>query len=385
MENNEATEINDVTPSSLSHLIGQRGVIDQVRVALDAAQMDGKKFDHAMLVGPPGLGKSILASCIAQEMATDLHEVLGQSIKNVADLNVLLLAAKDKDVVHIDECHELGKEFQTALYLAVDKRRLIIQGGKTPMTLPLSDFTLLLSTTDEYSLLQPCRDRMKLLLRFQFYSEAELVEVLRHRSKALRWTVDETIFPQITKRAKGTPRLALRLLAIRPTLFEGRGRTRHHARTSSTGLLAGADRHPGSGTDRPTLPPHPGQRSDSAERSGVHVGPAEPHGERSDRAFPLTLRPHHQRRPGEAATDPERVGPLSQWRQMTVRFVSEDRQMSDGIQAVVSVAGMARLVGLSRQRFHQLMTRGRLPTAGLRPANPTTALHGGDADRSAWP
>ncbi len=212
MENNEATEINDVAPSSLSHLIGQRGVIDQVRVALDAAQMDGKKFDHAMLVGPPGLGKSILASCIAQEMATDLHEVLGQSIKNVADLNVLLLAAKDKDVVHIDECHELGKEFQTALYLAVDKRRLIIQGGKTPMTLPLSDFTLLLSTTDEYSLLQPCRDRMKLLLRFQFYSEAELVEVLRHRSKALRWTVDETIFPQITKRAKGTPRLALRLL-----------------------------------------------------------------------------------------------------------------------------------------------------------------------------
>ena len=145
-------------------------------------------------------------------MATDLHEVLGQSIKNAADLNVLLLAAKDKDVVHIDECHELGKEFQTALYLAVDKRRLIIQGGKTPMTLPLADFSLLLSTTDEYSLLQPCRDRMKLLLRFQFYSEAELVEVLRHRSKALRWTVDETIFPEIAKRAKGTPRLALRLL-----------------------------------------------------------------------------------------------------------------------------------------------------------------------------
>ena len=212
MENNEATEINDVAPSSLSHLIGQRGVIDQVRVALDAAQMDNKKFDHALLVGPPGMGKSALAAVIAQEMATDFHEVLGQSIKNAADLNVLLLAAKDKDVVHIDECHELAKEYQTALYLAVDKRKLIIQGGKTPMTLPLADFSLLLSTTDEYSLLQPCRDRMKLLLRFQFYEEADLIEVLRHRSKALRWIVDDVVFPEIAKRAKGTPRLALRLL-----------------------------------------------------------------------------------------------------------------------------------------------------------------------------
>ena len=341
MENNEATEINDVAPSSLSHLIGQRGVIDQVRVALDAAQMDDKKFDHALLVGPPGLGKLNLASCIAQEMATDLHEVLGQSIKNAADLNVLLLAAKDKDVVHIDECHELGKEFQTALYLAVDKRRLIIQGGKTPMTLPLADFTLFLTTTDEYSLLQPCRDRMKLLLRFEFYSEAELVEVLRHRSKALRWTVDETIFPQITKRAKGTPRLALRLLqsARRCSRAEGEHTItlEHLQRACSLEQIDILGLGP-----TETLPPHPGQRSDSAERSGVHVGPAEPHGERSDRAFPLTLRPHHQRRPGEAATDPERDGPRSQWRQMTVRFVSEDRQMSNGIQAVVSVAGMAR-------------------------------------------
>jgi len=212
MEKNEATEINDVAPSSLSHLIGQRGVIDQVRVAIDAAQMDNKKFDHALLVGPPGMGKSALAAVIAQEMATDFHEVLGQSIKNNADLNVLLLAAKDKDIVHIDECHELAKEFQTALYLAVDKRKLIIQGGKTPMTLPLADFSLLLSTTDEYGLLQPCRDRMKLLLRFQFYEEADLIEVLRHRSKALRWTVGDAVLPEIAKRAKGTPRLALRLL-----------------------------------------------------------------------------------------------------------------------------------------------------------------------------
>jgi Holliday junction DNA helicase RuvB len=98
------------------------------------------------------------------------------------------------------------------LYLAVDKRRIIVQNGKTPMSLPLADFTLLLSTTDEYGLLQPCRDRMKLLLRFQFYTEAELGDVLRQRSRALRWSVDEAVLPEITKRARGTPRLALRLL-----------------------------------------------------------------------------------------------------------------------------------------------------------------------------
>ena len=250
MEKNEATEINDVAPSSLSHLIGQRGVIDQVRVAIDAAQMDNKKFDHALLVGPPGMGKSALAAVIAQEMATDFHEVLGQSIKNNADLNVLLLAAKDKDIVHIDECHELAKEFQTALYLAVDKRKLIIQGGKTPMTLPLADFTLLLSTTDEYGLLQPCRDRMKLLLRFQFYEEADLIEVLRHRSKALRWTVGDVVLPEIAKRAKGTPRLALRLLQSARRCARAEGEQHDYHRASSSGVCLGTHRRAWVGADR---------------------------------------------------------------------------------------------------------------------------------------
>ena len=104
-------EINDIAPSSLSHLIGQKGVIDQVKVALEAAFADNKRFDSALLVGPPGVGKSALASVIAAEMATEFHEVIGQSIKTVSDLNALLLAANPKDVVHLDEVHELKKEF----------------------------------------------------------------------------------------------------------------------------------------------------------------------------------------------------------------------------------------------------------------------------------
>ncbi|KAA0131589.1 AAA family ATPase [Gimesia chilikensis] len=206
-------EVGDVKPSSLNHLIGQQGVIDQVRVAIDAAHMDGKKFDHALLVGPPGLGKSALANVISQEMAADFHEILGQSIGGPADLNALLLSAKDGDVIHIDECHELGKEYQTALYLALDKRKLTISGkGRSSQSLPLADFTLLLSTTDEYGLLQPLRDRMKLLLRLQFYTVEDLTSVLIQRCRALVWDVHEEIFPKISRRSRGTPRLALRLL-----------------------------------------------------------------------------------------------------------------------------------------------------------------------------
>ena len=90
-----SNEVNSVVPSSLSHLIGQKSVIAQVSTAIDAAFEDGSKFDHALLVGAPGLGKSQLASVIAQEMAADFHEVLGQSIKDIGDLNALLLNAGD--------------------------------------------------------------------------------------------------------------------------------------------------------------------------------------------------------------------------------------------------------------------------------------------------
>jgi len=208
----QSKQVNDAVPSSLSHLVGQTAVIAQVRTAIDAAFEDKGRFDDALLVGPPGTGKSQLANVIAQEMATGFHECLGQSIKNIGDLNALLLAAADNDIIHIDECHELNKESQTALYLAIDKRTIFVNSKRRPEALPIAEFSLLLSTTDEYDLLAPLRDRMKLTLRFEYYSDEELTLLLRHRAKALGWPVDEQVLPLIAQRSRGVPRLALRLL-----------------------------------------------------------------------------------------------------------------------------------------------------------------------------
>lgn len=179
----ERNEINDVAPTSLAHLIGQRSVVEQVRVALDAAQMDGLPFPSTLCVGPPGTGKSQVAKVIAAEMCSEFHEVLGQAIQSAADFNALMLGAKDHDIVLIDEVHELEKEYQTALFLALDQKRVFLQGGRsgrTPQSIPLADFTLLLATTDEFRVLSPLVQRMRLVLRFQFYTIDELLELTRH-------------------------------------------------------------------------------------------------------------------------------------------------------------------------------------------------------------
>jgi Holliday junction DNA helicase RuvB len=223
-------DLADAAPARLSDLIGQRGVLDQVRVALDAARHDGKKFDHSLLVGPPGCGKSQTAKVIAAEMGGRYQEILGQSVLSAADLNALLLGATDRSVVFVDEAHELDREFQTGLFLALDQRRVFLPGGKggrTPQSISLADFSLLLATTDEFKLLPPLRDRMRLTLRFDFYPPGDLADLTGRRAAALGWTVADEVYRPIAERARGTPRLALRLLqaARRVSRSEGEDRT----------------------------------------------------------------------------------------------------------------------------------------------------------------
>ena len=215
MNDSRPIDINEARPSSVSQLIGQSSVKEQILVALDCAQQDNRKFDHALLVGGPGLGKTAASQIIAAEMGTDFLEVLGQSLKTVSDLNALLLQATDRAVVFIDEAHELDKSLQTTLYLALDQRKVLLQGnrkGSLPVGIPIQDFSLLLATTDEYQLLQPLRDRMRLTLRFQFYEIEDLEKIARCRAAALVWDVEPEVFTAIAERSRGIPRFALRLL-----------------------------------------------------------------------------------------------------------------------------------------------------------------------------
>jgi len=206
-------DINDVSLSSLKHLIGNEASKRSIQVALDYAQTEGTAFPSTMLLGGPGLGKSSIAGLIAAEMAADFREVIGQSLSTAADLNQLLLSATDRSVVHIDEAHELPSTLQTTLYLALDKKTIFVTiAGRAPQPIRLPNFTLILSTTDEYCLLQPIRERARLILRLSYLSVAELSQVVLYRSRALSWDVHESVLPLIAQRAKGTPRLALRLL-----------------------------------------------------------------------------------------------------------------------------------------------------------------------------
>lgn len=215
MQDNQGFDVNDARPSALNHLVGMSGIIEQARVGIDSAFADNQKFPSTLLVSPPGCGKTELCHVIAQEMAVSLHYALGVSLKNIADLNGLLLAAKnDKDIIYIDEADDL--KLQVPLYLALDQRKIILSGGnsgRSPMSVPLVDFTLLLSTNHDHSLLPALRDRMKMVLYLLFYSEEELTEILARRCRALKWHVEDGVLPMIAQRSKGTPRQALRLLS----------------------------------------------------------------------------------------------------------------------------------------------------------------------------
>ena len=208
-------EVNDCRPQVIEHFVGQKQVVNRVKVALEAAWNQGSKLPHLIMQGGAGLGKTELSHILANEMGMDgLHEQLAQNIKNPIDLHAFLLTPKDREVVLLDEIHELPPIAQTTLYRAMENQQIFLESrkGKKSRPVKICNFTVIGATTDPQKLLQPLRDRFKLVLDFDIYSDHELAQLIANRSGQLRCDFDERVFIEIAKRGKGTPRIALRLL-----------------------------------------------------------------------------------------------------------------------------------------------------------------------------
>lgn len=207
-------EINDCRPQVIEHFCGQELVIKRCKIALEAAWNEGTKLPHMLMCGSAGLGKTELSHILSREMGCELHEQLAQNIKNPIDLHAFLLTPKDREVVLLDEIHELPPIAQTTLYRCMEHQHIFLESrrGKKSRPVKVSNFTVLGATTDPQKLLQPLRDRFKLSLDFQFYSEAELEQLLHNRVRQLGWSVEDAVLSLVSQRGKGVPRIALRLL-----------------------------------------------------------------------------------------------------------------------------------------------------------------------------
>ncbi|MCK5173763.1 MAG: AAA family ATPase, partial [Planctomycetes bacterium] len=206
MEERTYNEINDCRPQVIEHFTGQRAVVQRCKVALNAAWNQGTKLPHMLMQSAPGLGKTELSHILSNEVGMEdgPHEQLAQNIKTPADLHALLLTPEDREICLIDEMHELSPIAQTTLYRAMENQQIFLdcKKGKKSRPVKIANFTIIGATTDPHKLLQPLRDRFKLVLDFQTYSAQELEELLRIRTKHLGWNVQDAVFPMVAQRGK---------------------------------------------------------------------------------------------------------------------------------------------------------------------------------------
>ncbi|MGI6124317.1 MAG: AAA family ATPase, partial [Acetivibrionales bacterium] len=207
-------DVNDCGPQVIEQYVGQRQVVRRCKIALEASWNEGTRLPHMLMLGSPGLGKTELCHLLAREMGCELHEQLAQNIRLPKDLHAFLLSPKDKDVVLLDEIHELPPVTQTTLYRALENQQIFLstKQGKKSRPISIANFTVLGATTNPERLLQPLRDRFKVVLDLTFYSSSELEQLLRNRIRRLAWNVEDSVLSLIAQRGKGTPRIALRLL-----------------------------------------------------------------------------------------------------------------------------------------------------------------------------
>ena len=203
-------------PQQLGEYIGQEPMKESLRVCIDAALGRGEALDHAIFYGPPGLGKTTIAHIIAKEMGGTIRSTSGLALTHAGDLAAILSNLQPRDVLFIDEIHRLPPAAEEALYPAMEDYQIDLVIGQGPslrtMKLDLPPFTLIGATTRAGALTSPLRERFGLVYRLDFYQPDELQVIISRSARLLNVQIDDEAAGEIARRARGTPRIANRLI-----------------------------------------------------------------------------------------------------------------------------------------------------------------------------